>query len=215
MDASLKRQPTHLFEGLTLALGSGLLLGPDGAEIELRPKSLELLHHLVLNAGQVVTREVLLDAIWPNVTVSDESVTQCVRDIRRALGDDAQRLVRTVPKRGYMLTAEVVEVAANASERSTLPTAPPARKDAFCHSGKDAALTDPDGDMGGRHGSDGPGGRGRNWRSDPAGGAARSAAGPCCGARRLYRSRRGDTPRGRGYGPVRARGRTGGLAARA
>lgn len=131
MDASLKRQPTHLFEGFTLAIGSGVLFGPDGAEVELRPKSLELLHHLVLNAGQVVTREALLDAVWPSVTVSDESVTQCVRDIRRALGDDAQRLVRTVPKRGYMLTAEVVEVAANASERPALPTAPPPERTPF------------------------------------------------------------------------------------
>ena len=46
-------------------------------------------------------------AVWPDVFVTDNSITQCVRDIRRALGDEAQRLLRTVPRRGYLFAAEV------------------------------------------------------------------------------------------------------------
>jgi DNA-binding winged helix-turn-helix (wHTH) protein len=46
-------------------------------------------------------------AVWPGIFVSDDSIAQCVRDIRRALGDDAHQLLRTLPRRGYLLTAQV------------------------------------------------------------------------------------------------------------
>jgi DNA-binding winged helix-turn-helix (wHTH) protein len=53
-------------------------------------------------------RDTINRAIWSDVAVTDDSITQCVRDIRRAIGDDAQRLLKTVPRRGYLLTADVV-----------------------------------------------------------------------------------------------------------
>ena len=96
------------------------MLGPDGAEVPLRPKSFALLRLLVENPGRLVDRDAIMEAVWPGVTVGDESITQCVRDIRKALGDEAQPLLRTVPKRGYLLAAEVMPVA------STSP--PPARR---------------------------------------------------------------------------------------
>jgi adenylate cyclase len=49
-----------------------------------------------------------MHAVWPGIFVSDDSVAQCVRDIRRALGDDAQQLLRTLLRRGYLLTAEEI-----------------------------------------------------------------------------------------------------------
>ena len=55
----------------------------------------------------VVDRDAIMAAVWPDVVVTDESITQCVRDIRKALGDEAQQLLKTVPKRGYLLAAEV------------------------------------------------------------------------------------------------------------
>ena len=95
------------FDRFTLDLARGALLGPDGAEVPLRPKSLALLRLLVENPGRVVDRDAIMAAVWPDVVVGDESITQCIRDIRKALGDEAQQLLKTVPKRGYLLAAEV------------------------------------------------------------------------------------------------------------
>src|SRR6476646_10185501 len=76
-------------------------------EIELRSKSAEVLAYIVERHGRLVTREELMQAIWPDVAVSDESLTRCIADIRKALGDQHQRFVRTVPRRGYVFAAQV------------------------------------------------------------------------------------------------------------
>ena len=60
------------------------------------------------NAGRLLDRDTINRAIWSDVAVTDDSMTQCVRDIRRAIGDDAQRILRTMPRRGYLLAAEVI-----------------------------------------------------------------------------------------------------------
>jgi TolB-like protein len=62
---------------------------------------------LVENAGRVLDRDSIMQAVWPGIVVSDEGVTQCIRDIRRALTDDDQRIVRTVQGRGYVLVVNV------------------------------------------------------------------------------------------------------------
>lgn len=80
----------------------------EGREVPLRPKSLEVLRLLVVNAGQLVTKDQLFAAVWPNTVVTDDALVQCVRDIRVALSDDQQRMVRTIPRRGYIFTATVV-----------------------------------------------------------------------------------------------------------
>ena len=108
------------FDRFTLDLARDALLGPDGAAIPLRPKSLALLKLMVAQAGRVVGRDAIMTAVWPDVVVGDESITQCVRDVRKALSDEAQTLMRTVPKRGYLLAAE-----AQPAEPAQLP--PPAR----------------------------------------------------------------------------------------
>jgi TolB-like protein/DNA-binding winged helix-turn-helix (wHTH) protein/Flp pilus assembly protein TadD len=77
-----------------------------GAAVELRPKSFDLLRYMVENADRLVSRDELMEAVWPGIFVTDDSITQCVKDIRRALGDEAQRLLRTVPKRGFVFAAE-------------------------------------------------------------------------------------------------------------
>jgi TolB-like protein/DNA-binding winged helix-turn-helix (wHTH) protein/Tfp pilus assembly protein PilF len=112
------------FGGFTLDPGRGALLRPDGTETELRPKTAELLRHLAAKAGRVVTREELLESVWPGVFVGDDSVTQCVAEIRRALGDDGARLLRTLPKRGYLLAAE-----APRGERPSASSVPAAADD--------------------------------------------------------------------------------------
>jgi TolB-like protein/Flp pilus assembly protein TadD len=74
----------------------------DGGTVVLRPKTLALLLLLARHAGRLVTRAEILDTVWGEVHVTDDSITQCVVELRRALGPDAG-LLRTVPKRGYVL----------------------------------------------------------------------------------------------------------------
>jgi DNA-binding winged helix-turn-helix (wHTH) protein len=85
-----------------------------GREIELRPKSFEVLRYMVENAGRLVPRNELMNAVWPNVTVTDESLTRCVSDVRMALDDDDQRIIKTVLRRGYTFLAPVTQHDANA-----------------------------------------------------------------------------------------------------
>ncbi|MFT8243130.1 winged helix-turn-helix domain-containing protein [Roseomonas sp. BN140053] len=117
------------FDSFVLDLGRGALLGPDGAEIPLRPKTYALLRHLLERAGQLVDRDALLTAIWPGVHVTDDGVTQCVGEIRRALGEAGPRLLRTVPKRGYLLDAVVRREMLPPPAADAIPTADDAPAD--------------------------------------------------------------------------------------
>jgi DNA-binding winged helix-turn-helix (wHTH) protein/TolB-like protein/Tfp pilus assembly protein PilF len=99
-------QPSYHFEGFTLDLIRGCLLR-EGQEVKLRPKSFEVLRYLVERSGRLVGRAELMQAIWPDTFVSEESLAQCLMDVRRALQDDSQRLIKTVPRRGYLFQAEV------------------------------------------------------------------------------------------------------------
>jgi TolB-like protein/Flp pilus assembly protein TadD len=94
---------------LTLDLARGRLLGPEG-DIALRAKSFSLLCHLARSRGQVIAKDDLIAAVWPDVTVTDESLIQCVRDVRRALGPAAPML-RTLPRRGYVLDTAPADAA--------------------------------------------------------------------------------------------------------
>jgi len=96
----------YRFEHYVLNLRRGCLLNA-GREVELRPKSFHVLEFLVENAGRLVAKEELIKAVWPNVVVSDESVTRCVSEVRSALQDSEQQIIRTVPRRGYILAVPV------------------------------------------------------------------------------------------------------------
>jgi TolB-like protein len=118
----------YTFDRFVLHLGRGALL-VDGVERALRPKSFALLRHFVENPGRLIDRDEIMHAVWPGVFVSDDSIAQCIRDVRRALGDDGQQLLRTLPRRGYLFTAQVVrgtEQPASAAPARALDTAPPA-----------------------------------------------------------------------------------------
>lgn len=86
-------------------------------------KSFALLELLVENAGRLLDRDTTMAAIWPDAVVSDESVSRCVRDVRKALGAEAHRLPRTVPRRGYLFAVKIVRTAA-AAEPSVRTAAP-------------------------------------------------------------------------------------------
>jgi DNA-binding winged helix-turn-helix (wHTH) protein/tetratricopeptide (TPR) repeat protein len=95
------------FAGFELDLRRAELRGPDGEAIRLRPKSFAMLHILAVNAGRVVGKQELMDAVWPKVHVGEDSLFQCIREIRTALGDDRRQLIKVVSGRGYLFEAEV------------------------------------------------------------------------------------------------------------
>lgn len=96
--------------GPILALGSceldiarGLLVR-DGKPVALRCKAFDLLTYLSRNVGRVATKSELMSAVWPDVFVTEDSLTQAVRELRKALQDESQTIIRTVAKRGYVLS---------------------------------------------------------------------------------------------------------------
>lgn len=90
------------FAAFELDLDRGMLRRGSEA-IFLRPKAYGLLTHLARNMGRIVPKMELMDVVWPGVFVTEDSLTQSIREIRKAIGNE---LVRTVSKRGYMLAAE-------------------------------------------------------------------------------------------------------------
>jgi len=85
------------------------------SEVRLRRKTFEVLCYLVANPAQLVTKAALLDAVWPQVTVSDSMPGICVAELRKALGDDpaTPRFIETVHGRGYRFIAEVTSTTAS------------------------------------------------------------------------------------------------------
>src|SRR5262249_31088503 len=73
----------------------------------LRLKSFQVLSFLIERRERVVPKEEIFASLWPDVRVTEDTLTQCITDIRRALGDDARdpRYIRTVPKIGYQFIA--------------------------------------------------------------------------------------------------------------
>jgi TolB-like protein/DNA-binding winged helix-turn-helix (wHTH) protein/tetratricopeptide (TPR) repeat protein len=97
---------TRTFDGFTLDLTRGCLLrGTE--EIKLAPKPFEALKHLVENPGRLISKTELIETIWPDTAVTDDSLVQCLREVRRALHDEAQQVVKTVPRRGYIFDRPV------------------------------------------------------------------------------------------------------------
>ena len=98
------------FDRFVLDLDRGCLL-LDGSEVALRPKTFGVLRHLVENAGLLVSKEELFAAVWPNLVITDDVLVQSIGELRRAMGDDSLRLIRTIPRRGYRFESEVSIVA--------------------------------------------------------------------------------------------------------
>jgi predicted ATPase/DNA-binding winged helix-turn-helix (wHTH) protein len=96
------------FGEFTLDIARGCLLRA-GAEIKLRPKVYETLKYLVEHPGQLIGKQELMQAVWPNAFVTDDSLVQCTLELRRALSDVRQQLLKTVPRRGYLFAASVMQ----------------------------------------------------------------------------------------------------------
>src|SRR5207253_1657837 len=113
----------YLFGPFRLDLHSGELLRNKTA-MPLEPKVFALLSFLVANHGRLVSRQELLDEVWPEAHVTDASLSRAVAALREALNDDPRepRYIATVPRRGYKFIAEVAE---DKLERTA--------KEAVCH----------------------------------------------------------------------------------
>ncbi len=87
----------------------------DGESIALNSKYFDVLLLLVSRSGQLVEKARIFEEIWSGVFVTDAALTQCIKDIRRQLGDDAAnpRYIKTVPKHGYIFIGNATEAAPN------------------------------------------------------------------------------------------------------
>ncbi|MGZ2258550.1 winged helix-turn-helix domain-containing tetratricopeptide repeat protein [Roseobacter sp. A03A-229] len=97
--------------------------------VHLEPKNFELLRYLVTNADRVVTKDEIFDQIWPDVFVTEASLSGAIKNIRKALGDDgdAQQFIRTVRGTGFRFVGVLAEkreaVFANAAAPDPHPAA--------------------------------------------------------------------------------------------
>jgi predicted ATPase/DNA-binding winged helix-turn-helix (wHTH) protein len=101
---------SYHFGEFTLDTGRGCVLRA-GSEIKLRPKVFETLKYLVEHSGRLVGKKELMQAVWPDTFVTDDSLVQCTLELRRALDDGSQQLLKTVPRRGYVFNAAVTQPA--------------------------------------------------------------------------------------------------------
>jgi DNA-binding winged helix-turn-helix (wHTH) protein len=90
----------------------------DDDALTLTPKLLDLLFHLLDHSGTLVTKEELLDALWPGANVTDNALAQAMSELRQALGDDAgaPQFIKTVARRGYRFIAAVQTLASGPSD---------------------------------------------------------------------------------------------------
>src|SRR5215472_17636924 len=102
----IKHPTNYHFADFILEPGRAALLRA-GEEIKLRPKVFDALRYLLENRGRVVPKEELIENLWPEAFVTDDSLVQCMVELRRALDDRAQEILKTVPRRGYIFAAPV------------------------------------------------------------------------------------------------------------
>jgi predicted ATPase/DNA-binding winged helix-turn-helix (wHTH) protein len=98
----------YQFGEFVLDVGRGCVI-KSGVDLKLRPKVYQALKYLVEHPGQLIGKQELMQAVWPDSFVTDDSLVQCALELRRGLDDRNQQLFKTVPRRGYLFTAEVIE----------------------------------------------------------------------------------------------------------
>ena len=112
------------FEGFVLDTRERRLSAGDQS-VEINARYLDALALLVRDCGKLVPKDRFLDEVWRGVPVTDEALTQCIKTLRRKLGDDANRprFIETVPKHGYRFIAPVEVVGAHVPADARRPAA--------------------------------------------------------------------------------------------
>lgn len=121
--AGMPGSPAYRFGPFTLDPADRRLFR-DGEPVEVSARYLDALILLAAESGRLVTKDRFMDEVWRGVPVTDEALTQCIRSLRKALGDDAgaPRYIQTVPRHGYRLIAAVEDSTEGAIQ--TVPRAP-------------------------------------------------------------------------------------------
>ena len=116
------------FGGCLLDPVRGVVIAADGTQTVLRAKTLALLSFLLENAGRLLSQDEILDHVWHDVTVTPAGVTQCVSELRKALGVEGAAMLKTLPRRGYVLDAQPqLEDGPIAAASAAVAPAPPVR----------------------------------------------------------------------------------------
>ena len=117
---STERKSLYEFERFRCDPGEHLLFR-DGKPISLAPKAFEILLVLIESNGRLLTKEELMQKMWPDTYVEEANLTINISAVRKALGDTSgeQQLIETVPKRGYRFLAKVTEVRHDTESQST------------------------------------------------------------------------------------------------
>jgi DNA-binding winged helix-turn-helix (wHTH) protein/Tfp pilus assembly protein PilF len=95
----------HLFADYTLDRGRGTLLRGE-EPVHLRPQAYDLLTYLAEHRGRLVAKDQLIRHVWQGRAVGDDSLVQCLRDVRAALGDEGASYIRNVRGRGYIFESQ-------------------------------------------------------------------------------------------------------------
>ena len=111
--AGARRRPFHLGEWLVEPTLDRI--SRDGQIVRLRPRAMDVLICLAIEAGNLASKQTIIDAVWRTEFVSEHALTQVVAELRSALGDDARNpaFIENIPRRGYRLVATVTPVAAS------------------------------------------------------------------------------------------------------
>src|SRR6185436_17011119 len=107
---------SEMFSRRTFKVGEWLIrpqlneISTPDQSIRIEPKVMDVLLCLASQAGEVVSKETLIQTIWSDRFVTDEVITTTIWELRRALGDEARnpRFIQTIPRKGYRLIAPVV-----------------------------------------------------------------------------------------------------------
>ena len=116
------------FAGFSLDPRQRLLFAPDGKAVPLSARAFDTLLYLVEHPNQLIDKQVLIKAIWPNVIVEENNLSQCISIVRRALGEtpDEHRFVVTIPGRGFRFVSPVSRSGAIAGNAAAPTPAGPA-----------------------------------------------------------------------------------------
>lgn len=116
------------FGGFRVDVAARRLLTPDGNPVDLSARAFDVLLHLLEHRGTDVSKERLMNAVWPDTVVEENNLNQAITLLRRALGDqrNAPRFIMTVPGRGYRFVAKVVARADGDTLSHVAVPAPPA-----------------------------------------------------------------------------------------
>lgn len=120
----------YRFKSFLLNVGERQLFD-GGREIQLTPKTFDVLVHLVENAGRLVRKDDLMQAVWPDSFVEEVNVPRSVHHLRKTLGQDnnGNKFIETVPTKGYRFTMPVVSGAALSPTATDLKPVEPSTVD--------------------------------------------------------------------------------------